>query len=241
MALKVGDLVTSERGHTAIIVGYKNNREVTIEYPSGQREVHQGIALVRGKFKDKGQPTYLGVGILGYDHINSREQSYVTWSNMLNRVYAPRSKKEELYYGGCSVVDEWLYLQTFKKWFGSQVYYNGYHLDKDLLNKGNRVYGPEFCVFLPQEINKFLNKARRNRGKYPLGVVYMKCCDKWQAAISVNGKGVYLGLFKSPEEAFVAYKKAKEDDAKRLAKLRQSKIDLRAFEALNRFEVQIDD
>lgn len=46
MVLKVGDVVTSERGHTAIIVEYKNNREVTIEYPSGQREVHQSVALV---------------------------------------------------------------------------------------------------------------------------------------------------------------------------------------------------
>lgn len=241
MVLKVGDLVTSERGHTAIVVEYKNNREVTIEYPSGQKEVHQNVALVRGKFKDKGQPTYLGVGILGYDHTNSREQSYITWSNMLNRVYAPRSGKEEIYYGGCSVAEEWLYLQTFKKWFGSQAYCNGYHLDKDLLNKGNKVYGPEFCVLLPQEVNKFLSKARRNRGKWPLGVSYMGCCGKWRSEISVGGKKVHLGLFKSVEEAFAAYKIAKESEAKRLAAFWQSRVDPRAIEALNRFEVQIDD
>lgn len=241
MVLKVGDVVTSTKGHTAVVVEYVNNKNVTIEYPSGHREVHQGINLTKGRFKDRALPSTHTFGTLGYDPLDVKDQSYVTWSNMLRRVYFPKAGAEEFAYNGCSVSDGWLYYPNFKKWFEGQVFEKGYHLDKDLLKKGNTIYHPDFCLFLPQQINKFLGNRSRSRGQWPVGVSYDKSTEKWDAKLSVDSRSVYLGLFSSPEKAFAAYKIAKESESKRLAVFWQSRIDPRAFDALNRFEVQIDD
>lgn len=241
MTIKIGDKFTSARGHSAIVVEYVNNKNITVEFPSGHREVHQGGNLTRGRIKDKGLPTTHGVGVLGYEPVNVKEQSYVTWSNMLRRVHFPKEGAESHAYGDCNVTPEWLYFLNFKDWFNNQVFEKGYHLDKDLLIKGNTIYCPERCVFLPQEINKFLGNRARDRGEWPLGVSYKTANCKWDAKLSIDGKSVYLGLFTSPEDAFTCYKIAKEADAKRLAKFWKDKIDPRAFEALMRFEVSIDD
>lgn len=32
----------------------------------------------------------------------------------------------------------------------------GWHLDKDILLKGNKVYSPETCAFVPAKINSLL-------------------------------------------------------------------------------------
>ena len=50
-------------------------------------------------------------------------------------------------------------------------------------------------------------KHRNNTTGYP-GVTFRKDRGKYQARIHINGKNKYLGLFKSPEEAFTAYREA---------------------------------
>lgn len=37
-------------------------------------------------------------------------------------------------------------------------------LDKDILNKGNKVYCPENCIFVPRRINNLFTKSNRVRG-----------------------------------------------------------------------------
>lgn len=241
MVVRVGDKFVSSKGHSAVVVEYLNNKNITIEYPSGHREVHQGANLTRGRFKDRSLPSTHGVGILGYENLDAKDQSYVTWSNMLRRVYFPKEGAEKFAYHDCSVSPEWLHYRKFKEWFNLQIFSNGYHLDKDLLKKGNTVYCPDYCVFIPQEINKFLGNRARRRGEWPVGVSYKKSNSKWDAKLSIDGKSVYLGLFNSPEDAFACYKIAKEKDAKRLAKVWKDKIDPRAVDALEKFEVFIND
>lgn len=51
----------------------------------------------------------------------------------------------------------------------------------------------------------------------------------------------YLGTFNTPEEAFYAYKEAKEDYIKEVANKYKDRIDIRAYEALMKYEVNIDD
>ena len=82
----------------------------------------------------------------------SGTRHYSVWRNILKRCYT-HYKCHQSSYEGCSIVPEWLIYSTFKKWFDAN-YISDYQLDKDLLVKGNKVYSPETCCFVPQEINK---------------------------------------------------------------------------------------
>jgi hypothetical protein len=52
--------------------------------------------------------------------------------------------------------------------------------------------------------------ARHNYGELPhfKGVGYFPTRNKWRARIGVNGKSIIIGYFKTPEEAYSAYKAA---------------------------------
>lgn len=215
--IAIGDEFTSENGSKAIVISYLNSKNITVKYDSGITRVVQGGSLMRGSFKDPMLPSAMGVGILGDDDFKSTDQSCITWRNMLRRVYSPKPGLEYEAYKDCSVCSDWLFFPNFRKWFDNQVYYKGYQLDKDLLFKNNKVYSADTCVFVPQEINKFLTSRVRKRGMYPVGVSYKTSNSKWDAKLSIGSSSKYLGLFDSPEEAFAAYKEAKENEAKRLA------------------------
>lgn len=50
---------------------------------------------------------------------------------------------------------------------------------------------------------------RRNKSGFT-GVCWNKKASKWQAAISVNSKTIYIGVFSTPENAHLAYLNAKK-------------------------------
>lgn len=55
------------------------------------------------------------------------------------------------------------------------------------------------------------NKQRDKRNKSGFtGVCWNKKASKWQAAISVNSKTIYIGVFSTPENAHLAYLNAKK-------------------------------
>jgi hypothetical protein len=204
-------------------------------------QVVQGGNLKKGSIKDPSKPSRHGVGSLGTGEFEFSEQSFITWGNMLRRVYSPKSGAEFEAYKGCSVDDEWLLFSNFRKWFESQIYEKGYHLDKDLICKNNKVYSASTCVFIPQEINKFLTRRTNKRGECPIGVSYKTSNMKYDAKISINSKSKYLGLFDTPDEAFQAYKIAKENEAKRLAEFWRGRVDGKVVDALLNFTVDIAD
>jgi hypothetical protein len=92
---------------------------------------------------------------------------------------------------------------------------DGYQLDKDLLCKNNKIYCEDFCVYLPQALNKFLTDKRSSRGEFPRGVHYNSVVGKLCAKVCIGGKNTHLGYFESPDEAYTAYKVAKEQEARR--------------------------
>ena len=119
---------------------------------------------------------------------------------------------------------------------------DGFELDKDLLTKGNKVYSETTCVFLPQEINTLLVKNTASRGEHLIGVYWSKTNKAFIAQINKNkGMQEKLGLFKTELEAFNAYKEAKESFIKEQANNWKSQIDIRAYNALMNYQVEIDD
>lgn len=149
-----------------------------------------------------------GKGINDFPAPTKYLKSYATWVNVLKRCYSEPRSVRNLSYAGCSVVEEWLYFSKFESWH-TEHYREGYHLDKDLLFHGNKVYGPDFCTFVTPELNSLLTDCARARGNQPLGVSVDGA--KFKARVCRDSCSLFLGLFNTPLEAHQAWQAAKAD------------------------------
>lgn len=77
------------------------------------------------------------------------------------------------------------------------------------------------------------------RGDLPIGVFNHK--NRFIVRLRKNGKRVYLGLFDTPEEAFQAYKTAKEEYIKEVADKWREQIAESTYYAMYNYEVEITD
>lgn len=128
--------------------------------------------------------------------------------NMLTRCYCKKYQEKRPTYTDCIVCEEWLIFSNFRKW-GEVHDYECKALDKDFLIEGNKVYSPETCVFVSNELNLFLLLNNASRGEYPIGVYWHKECEKFKAQIQVHGKRKHLGYFTSEKTAHLAWQRAK--------------------------------
>jgi hypothetical protein len=148
---------------------------------------------------------------IGYNDltIKGNEEAYSKWKDMLGRCYSLIYQSKQPTYIGCSVCDEWLTFSKFKEWFSANNRL-GMQLDKDILIRGNKIYGPEYCRFVPRQINTLLLDRGAKRGVYKLGVSWDKGAQKFRAQIN-RGKGSeFIGYYNTELEAFNAYKIEKE-------------------------------
>lgn len=110
-------------------------------------------------------------------------------------------------------------------------------LDKDILLKGNRIYSPNTCIFVPQRINSLFAKPNTLRGNLPIGVEY----DKKDKKYRTNWSNAHKGYYDSPEEAFYTYKHDKEKYIKQIADEYRIKIPEKIYMAMITYEVDIND
>ena len=171
-------------------------------------------------------------------------REYSLWNSMIQRCYSIKRQEKKPAYKDCFVSEHFKLFSNFVAWCNKQVGFGvaGFHLDKDLLIKGNKEYSPETCVFLPSEVNIALEKCDKVRGSLPVGVHFDKRCGGcYRANVSRNSVTKNLGGYNTPEEAFFAYKTVKEAYLKDLANKWKEQIDPRAYNALMNYEVSIDD
>ena len=245
----VGKVYKSKLSGDFKIVKYNNNRNVAIQFVNtGYETTIELVQVKRGNVKDPYSPSVHGVGVLGTKHpysINGvKTKEYELWSSMLERCYSDALKKRRPTYGDCKVSNNFLHYEYFYEWCNQQVGFGneGWHLDKDLLIKGNKVYSEDTCVFIPKEINMVLTKSTASRGEYLIGVNWCKTNRAFKAQVNKSkGKKEHLGSFNTELEAFNAYKIAKESFVKELANKWKDEIDERAYEALMNYEVEITD
>lgn len=162
-------------------------------------------------------------------------RSYVLWQNMIMRC------KKNKNYIDCSISDEFQDFQLFTDWCHKQIGYGleGYSIDKDILIPGNRVYSTETCVFVPQALNSFLTFREALRGEFALGVCFHKVNKNYIAAVHINGDRQHIGSFEK-EDAYVAYKNAKEAEARRWAQRLRNRefiVDERVINALESYSI----
>lgn len=155
---------------------------------------------------------------------------YITWCGMLTRAYSEKYKRKYPTYSDVVACKEWHLFSTFKAWMELQDW-QGKHLDKDLLIPGNKEYRPDACVFLDKPVNSFMLDNLASRGEHPIGVCWhkrdglfiAKCCNPF------TRKQEWIGSFKCPDKAHIAWKRHKHELACQLA---DTQKDQRVAEAL---------
>ena len=245
----VGKVCKSKSSGDFKILKYNDKKNVEIQFSKTGYETSATLGNIRnGKVKDPYVSSVCGIGVLGAKYpsrVNGiQTKEYNLWQHMLQRCYSDTFKKKNPTYEGCEASENFKYYEYFYEWCNKQIGFDneGWHLDKDLLVKGNKVYSEDSCVFIPSEINTLLIKCTASRGEHLIGVYWCKKANAFVAQISRNkGKQERLGYFKTEIEAFKAYKKAKESFVKEQANKWKSQIDPRAYEALMNYTVEITD
>lgn len=170
---------------------------------------------------------------------NTKE--YQLWLSMLCRCYCPKTQIRQPSYVGCTVSDNFKNFTFFHEWLQTQIGFGclNYVLDKDLLVKGNKIYSETTCVLVPYVLNSLFITCARSRGVYPVGV--NKSGKFFRSRLNTLDKRKTLGFFGTPQEAFQAYKIAKESHIKLQAEKYKNLIDIRVYEALISYQVEITD
>ena len=245
----VGKVCKSLNSGDFKIVKYNDAHNVEIQFlNTGHEAVVQLGNIRKGKVKDLYSPSVYSVGVLGTKYPSEvnrvKTKEYVLWTHMLQRCYSDSFKKKNPTYVDCEVSDKFKNYEYFYDWCHSQIGFGneGWHLDKDLLVKGNKVYSEKTCVFLPNEINSLLTRREALRGEYLIGVYWHNASKSFVAQVNKNkGRSEWLGYFKTEIGAFKVYKTAKESFVKEQANRWKDKIDDRAYNALMNYTVNITD
>jgi len=175
-------------------------------------------------------------------------KEYCLWHHMLLRCTQKYWDKHPTYTNTtCS--ENFKSYSYFYEWCNRQVGFNNtddtgriWCLDKDILVKGNKFYSENVCAFVPASINLLLTKRDTSRGEYPVGVRWHKKDKKFHSRCSDGfGKTKHLGCFSTAKEAFLAYKTYKEATIKQVVNEYKHQLDVRAYNALLNYEVDIND
>ncbi|MFP5111845.1 hypothetical protein ACSU64_05635 [Bacillaceae bacterium C204] len=249
-ASRIGKVNTNNYGSEMVIEEYHSAMDVIVMFDTGNLVRTTYERFKNGSVRNPYDPTVCEVGFIGEGiHKASKNgkltRAYVTWNSMLNRAYSKKYHDRNPSYKDVTVCREWWNFQNFAEWF-----YNNYYkvdnepmsIDKDILVKGNKIYSPDTCVFVPERINSLVVKCNGSRGKLPVGVTFNKGNNKYQAQCA-NGKGevIPLGHFDTSEEAFFIYKECKENVIKEVADEYKGKIPERLHLTLINWKIEIDD
>lgn len=246
----------NQNGCPMKIIEYIDNRNIVVEF---QDEYRAKVKTSYGNFKrgivrNPYYPAVYGAGISGnkYPIIVDSEpaKEYSIWRSIIGRCYDEKIKAKQPTYKDVTCCDEWLLYDNFYEWLHNQPNFNKWYdgcrwaVDKDILNKGNKVYSPENCCLIPQNVNCLFLKRESERGEYPIGVRYR---DGYGFLASCHNpftnRSEDLGSYSTPEKAFYVYKDYKEDIIKQVAntEYNSGNITKACYEAMMNYEVKIDD
>lgn len=247
---KIGMRNVNYQGMGMEIIDYRWSKDIDVKFDDGVIvKSARYDKFLDGGIRNSYIPTLYGVGYLGdckfkVGSRGSKEPSYESWHAMITRCYSKKTQERQKTYKDCEVCEEWHNYSNFKKWY-DENYYNidgcKMCLDKDIFSKGNKIYSPENCVFVPSRINLLFVKNNKNRGDLPIGVKRSKNGRYVSACLNNESKVQYLGTFDDVETAFDTYKQFKELTIKQVADEYKNKIPQRLYDALYNYKVEITD
>ena len=232
-----------------VVINYFNAFNIIVQFlNTGARTKTCSGDILNGYVKDVFAPNIYNKGYLGCHDANvtrkNPPESYKVWRDMIRRCCCETYKQKIPNYMSSVVDARFESYFNYRSWREKQIGFGlkdekgrPFALDKDILIKGNKLYSEDTCCFVPAEINALFVKGDKLRGEYPIGVSFHKARGMLRA--THNNK--HLGYFNTPEEAFYAYKQAKESYIKEVANKWKDKIDPRVYEALMNYQVEITD
>lgn len=168
---------------------------------------------------NKNRNLVYGVGINDYVGNISEHgihiKSYKCWGRVLERCYDPKYKNKNPSYNDVIICDEWIKFSNFKTWFDAN-YVDGFEIDKDILVQGNKIYSPDTCCFVPRRINTLLLNKQRTNTKGFIGISKDKT-GRYSANVNMSGIRRHIGYYDTPEQASLAYVKAKSEYSTKVA------------------------
>ena len=238
--IEVGARFINKVGDWFSIKSIKNMKNIVIEFDGYEDfpTVRSKWLIETGQVKNYFKPSLYGIGFVGEGGTKAGKglSSYTVWSCMLGRCYNPSVREYNRYGGrGITVCDEWHNYQNFRSWY-DKYYIDGYQVDKDLKVPDSKQYSPDTCIFISSEVNKLLISNNKFRSEYGVGV-HPRPNGKFQAAYSCFSKITHLGTFDTADEAFLAYKEAKESHIRVMADLHREVLHKDAYNTLMNWEV----
>jgi hypothetical protein len=249
---RTGEEHVTNEGYVARIVKYFNSDKCTIQLNDKHLTVLNNVSyrtLKKGEVKNPNKICVYGVGRIGVGQYGSVKgklgfEAYSCWRSMLRRCYCDTKQKT---YIDCEVCDDWKNFQNFAKWFYINRKYDHHKLDKDILVKGNRIYSPKTCSFVPNMINSFFVKPTKKR---EVGGVILP------TGISVNGsnfavyvskytidagiilsKNTHIGCYAKLDEAKEMYRKTKQKQLKVITNFFRNELSNELYDHLMAYEV----
>lgn len=244
--VQIGDRFTTNEGCNVVVTDCESANRVTVRFEGYEYSACvRSDSLRKGSVRNPMLPSVYGVGFSGVGEHKVKcggkhTKQYTAWREMLKRCYSSTLHKRRPSYVSCEVCPEWHNYQVFAEWFDRQLQSGcaDIHLDKDILQYGNKLYSPDTCTLIPGEINSLLIDCKAARGEHPVGVIWNKQLSKYQAGCRIGGaKRYHIGLFSCPREAHEAYRDFKEAYVKQVTKQYREEIDPRAYEALMCYKV----
>jgi len=241
---RVGEISTNTQGCSMEIIESFSSIDNTVLFKDFNKTIIHNITykeFKNGNVKNNNLPSVIGIGYLGYGKYTPiiNKKAYNCWRSILRRCYDKKAQlnSKNKSYVNSNVCQEWHNFQIFAEWFENN-YIDGFEIDKDILLKGNKIYSPEMCCFVPQDINIIFCKLLKNRNCL-LGVTEVG--NRFRSEIRYGNIRKYLGTFNTKEEAFKIYKTKKEQYIKEVADKWQGKITEESYKALYNYKIEIND
>lgn len=251
---RVGEVSYNNFGNKMVIKEYTNSVNIVVNFEEfGYLKKTRYHDFKTGRVKCPYDKNYSGLGYIGVgkysitDSDGNKTKIYRTWQNIIDRCYKDRKSSRD-YYKNSIVCDEWHNFQNFAKWCEENYYEvdeEEMQLDKDIVQKGNKIYSPETCVFVPKRINTLLINNKRSRGEYPIGVCWNKRDEVFCVHCSIieNGRKInkFIGNYSDSDSAFNRYKEFKESYIRNVADNYADKIPKRVYNALINYRIEKED
>lgn len=249
---RLGEIHISNEGYSMKITKYDGKMNCQVTFDDTRNTILSGLSyqhIKSGSIKNPFHPSVFGVGCIGIGKYKAHtgrkpNKNYEKWQSILERTNCPKYKEKFPTYKDVMVCDEWKCFQNFAKWHEENwkpYMDNSWDLDKDIKVRGNKIYSPKTCSFVPKSINYvFVKKVIKNK-QLPTGVVYNTRNNCFMVNISLEGKPKSFSPYITLEEAFEKYKFEKEKYIKRLADQWRDKIEPLVYQSMYNWKILINE